>query len=203
MLGGSHTPPLQTRYHSTRKQIILIIEIGLCRYLGCDVKFAKKTEKYSPLIAALEKFKGSVVFVAFPIRHAGTTLASTIDHLTTAFSTVRPPVERARANMGIIDPTTDHNARIYGCNIFKSLMDSITDFAQSRLFGVISNKKRLVDVQLLAPTPAARQQGAATRTHLGRAQHASRRAPPSLREVAPGRCKLAPRILFPSYPCPI
>ena len=37
-----------------RKQCTLIIvEIGLCMDLGCDIKFEKKTEKYSLLLAAL------------------------------------------------------------------------------------------------------------------------------------------------------
>ncbi len=60
--------------------------------LGCDAKLAKITKKYSPLIAVLKKYRGRVEFVAFPIRHAGTTLAATLDHLIATFSTVRPNV---------------------------------------------------------------------------------------------------------------
>ncbi len=71
----------------------IIIEIGLCRDLGCHIKFDEKTEKYSPLIAALRKCWGRMEFVAVPIDHAGTTLTNTLDHLTAAFSTVRPSVE--------------------------------------------------------------------------------------------------------------
>ncbi len=32
---------------------LIIVEIGFCKDLGCEGKFDKKTEKYSPLIAAL------------------------------------------------------------------------------------------------------------------------------------------------------
>jgi len=37
---------------------LILLEIGFCRDLGCDVKFDKKTEKYSPLIAALREYWG-------------------------------------------------------------------------------------------------------------------------------------------------
>ncbi len=56
--------------------------------LGCDIKFDKKTEKYSSLIAVFRKYWERVEFIAFPINHAGTTLTRTLEHLTAAFSTV-------------------------------------------------------------------------------------------------------------------
>ncbi len=34
---------------------IVIFEMGFCKDLGCDTNLAMKTEKYSPLISALEK----------------------------------------------------------------------------------------------------------------------------------------------------
>ena len=83
-------------------------------------------------------------FVAFPTRHACTTLKATINHLTAAFSTARPRVERTRATKGNTDPVTDHTARTHDYNMFKLLMTSLTDLAQSRLLGIISNTKRLV-----------------------------------------------------------
>ena len=75
----------------------------------------------------------------------GTTLAKTLDHLTAALSTVTPSVERSRASKGILSPATDHNAKAHDLIIFKSLLASITDLAQSRLLGIIRNRKRLVD----------------------------------------------------------
>jgi len=36
-----------------RQCTLIIVEIGFCRDLGCEIKFEKKTEKYSPLLAAL------------------------------------------------------------------------------------------------------------------------------------------------------
>ena len=174
--------PLPTRPPSTKKQCTLIlVEIGFCKDLGCDIKFDKKTEKYSPLIAALKRYWGRVEFIAFPIGHAGTTLTRTLDHLTDAFSTVRPTVERSRASMGASSPATDHNARSHDCSLFKSLLDSLTDLAQSRLLGIITNMKRLVDALFSGdihhrahsvPSPmhhqAAHQLGAAPHTHRAR-----------------------------------
>jgi len=86
-----------------------------------------------------------VEFVAVPIGHACTTLTKTLNYLTAAFFTIRPSVERSRANMGIVSPATDHNAKAHDFTLFKSLLDSITDLAQSRLLGIIRNRKHLVD----------------------------------------------------------
>jgi hypothetical protein len=33
--------------------LILVVEVGFSRDLGCDKKHEEKTEKYSPLVAAL------------------------------------------------------------------------------------------------------------------------------------------------------
>ncbi len=84
-------------------------------------------------------------FVAFPISYAGTKLKATLDHLTIAFSPARPQVEHARASRGATDPTMDDNAMTHDFGLFESLLDSLTDLAQSRLMGIISNRKRLVD----------------------------------------------------------
>jgi hypothetical protein len=84
------------------------------------------------------------VFVAFPIGHAGTTLTATLDHLTAAFSTARPRVERPGVSRDTTTTVTDHTARTHDYNLFKSLMGSLTDLAQSRLLGIVSNRKRLV-----------------------------------------------------------
>jgi hypothetical protein len=149
------------------------------------MKLNKKAEKYSPLIAALRKDWGSVEFAAFPIGHyAGTTLTRTLEHLTAAFSVVRPSVEKSRANKDISSPDTDHNAKAHDSTLFKSLLDSITDLAQSRLLGIIRNRKRLI-VALHrgnsrraqpGPPPAhhktAQQQGAASHTHKARTTRA-------------------------------
>jgi hypothetical protein len=142
---------------------LIIVEIALCKDLGCDVKFDEKTEKYYyPLIiAALKRCWGRVEFIAFPIGHAGTTLTRTLDHLTAAFST----------------PAMDHNARTHDYSLFYSLLDSLTDLAQSRLSGIIRNRKRLVDalsdgyrhqshsLPSLTHHQATHQQGAASYIH--------------------------------------
>ena len=55
------------------------------------------------------------------------------------------PREPTRASRGITDPITDHSAKAHDYTIFKSLLNSLTDLAQSRLIGIISNRKRLVE----------------------------------------------------------
>ncbi len=123
-------------------------------------------------------------FIAFPIGHAGTTLTRTLDHLTADFSTVRPTVERSRARRGASSPATDHTAKTHDYSLFKSLLDSLTDLAQSRLLGIIRNKKRIVDAlpggyryqahSVPSPThhKAAHQQGAASHTYRTRTTRA-------------------------------
>ena len=59
MQEGSQTlPPPTGRPDLLRleKCTLIIVEIGFCKDLGCDIKFEKKTEKYSPLPAALRKY---------------------------------------------------------------------------------------------------------------------------------------------------
>ena len=85
------------------------------------------------------------MLIAFPIGHAGTTLTRTLDQLTTAFSAVRPFTERPSTNSGDIFPAMDHNANAHDYTMFKWMLDSLTDLAQSRLLGIIRNRKRLVD----------------------------------------------------------
>ena len=66
---------------------------------------------------------------ASPIGHAGTTPTMTLDQLTAAFSTVRTTVERSRAIRGATSPATDLNAMTHDYNLFKLLLDSLTDLA--------------------------------------------------------------------------
>ncbi len=99
-----------------------------------------------------------------------------LEYLTAAFSTVRLSVEISRASRGVSSPTTDHNAKTRDFTLFKSMLDSITGLAQSRLLGIIRNRKRLVyaiprgDSHRAHPVPspshhhAAHQQGAASHT---------------------------------------
>ena len=129
---------------------------------------------------ALRRYWGRVEFVAFPIGHAVTTLNRTLNHLTAAFSTVRPSVENSRARRGTSNPATNNNAKAHDFTLFKSLLGSTTDLAQSRLLGIIRNRKRLVDAlsrgdnRRAHPVPspthhqAAHQHGDATHTHRAR-----------------------------------
>ncbi len=79
--------------------------------------------------------------VTFLIGNVGITLNKTLDNLTHAFHTVRPHLEQARASRGVTYPIMDHNARIHDFIIVKSLLDSVTNLAQSRIIGIVRNRK--------------------------------------------------------------
>ncbi len=109
-------------------------------------------------------------FVAILIGHTGITLTKTLDPLTAAFSKVRSRTDQANANKGTLQPTVDSNARSHDYGMFKSLLGRLTDLAQSRLLGIIRNKKHLVE----ALPRAVRQNlahSAATPTHTHAATH--------------------------------
>ena len=157
---------------------LIIIELGFCRDLGCEDKRAAKTKKYDALVAALKRHWGRVEFIAFPIGHAGTTLTSTLNDLTAAFSTTRPRETTTGATRDTTGHDVDHTARSHDYNLFKSLLTSLTDLAQSRLIGIINNRKRLIasppgnarrnranSDATLAPSQAVTQQETATHTH--------------------------------------
>ncbi len=116
--GVPNTPFPDPTSIDKKKCTLIIVEIGFCRDLGCDIKFEKKNEKYLPLLAALRRYWGRMEFIAFPIGHAGIKLTRTLDQLTAAFSTVRPNVERTRASRGATSPATDHNDKTHDYNMF-------------------------------------------------------------------------------------
>ena len=120
---------------------LVLIEIGFSRDLGCDKKQAKKTEKCHPFVTVLKTYWGRVDFVAIPIGHTGTTLTRTLDHLTAAFSTIRPRVDHADANKGTPPPIMDSNAKSHDYRLFKSLLDALADLAQSRLLDIIRGRR--------------------------------------------------------------
>ncbi len=68
-------------------------------------------------------------FVAFPIGHAGTTLKSTLSHLTAAFSTACPREERTGPTKSTTTIVTDHTARTHDYDLLKSLLDTLTELA--------------------------------------------------------------------------
>jgi hypothetical protein len=127
--------PGQTNFDKTTCTLI-VIEIGFSLDLGCDKKHMEKTEKYSPLVAALRLNWGRVEFVAIPIGYAGTMLTRTPEHLIAAFFTVRPRVDHTSVSKGTSQPTTDSNAKRRDYLLFKSLLDPLTDLAQSRLLDI-------------------------------------------------------------------
>jgi len=110
--GVPDTPnPGQTNFDKTTCTLILI-EIGFFRDLRCDKNHAEKTER-TPLVAAPKQYWGRLEFVAIPIGHAGTTLTRTLDHLTAAFSTIRPRMDRTNASKGMSQPNMYSNAKTH------------------------------------------------------------------------------------------
>jgi hypothetical protein len=63
---------------------LVIVEIGFCKDLGCDVKIDKKTEKYSPLIAALRRYWVGWSSLPFP-------WSTRVTHSPRPYTTSPPP----------------------------------------------------------------------------------------------------------------
>ena len=77
---------------------------------------------------------------------------------------VRPRADLARASRDTTDPDMDHTAKAHDYTLFKSLLDSLTDLAQSRLLGIIRNMKRLVEL-LPGKSSSIRAHSAASISH--------------------------------------
>ena len=118
-------------------------------------------EEHPPLVAAVKQYWGSVKFAAIPIEHTGTTLTRTLDHLTAAFSTVRLRVDHTSASKDTTKPITDSNAKSHDYRMLKSLLDALTDLAQSQVLCIIRKTKRLVEA---LPEPARRNRAHSTAT---------------------------------------
>jgi hypothetical protein len=69
---------------------LLVIEVGFCRDLGCHEKIQEKTEKYNPLLHALQNQWGDVAFVYIPIGHAGTTMSTTREDIAKVLAVPNP-----------------------------------------------------------------------------------------------------------------
>jgi hypothetical protein len=54
--GVPDTPSPDPTSFDKKMGTLILVKIGFCRDMGCDVKFDKKTEKYSPLIAVFRKY---------------------------------------------------------------------------------------------------------------------------------------------------
>ncbi len=141
-----------------------------------------------------------VKFVAIPIGHTGTTLTRALDHLTAAFSTLRPRDNQANANRGTSRTITYSNDRSHENRLFKSMLNALAYLAQSHLLGTIRNTNSLVDA-LPGGAGHNRAHSAATLTHThthtqpynrgqpsprkGPAPRVPRRAPPSHEMAVP------------------
>jgi hypothetical protein len=54
-------------------------------------------------------------------------------------------MEHTRARRSATSPHTDHTAKTHDFILFKSPLDSLMGLAQTRLLGIIRNRKHLVD----------------------------------------------------------
>ena len=125
------------------------MEIGFCRDLGCTERQEEKTAKYAPLVAALKRHWGAVEFVCIPIGHAGTTLLSTINDLSSALARVRPPFTAQRRRQGCKQPDVDTKALKHDKTLVKTLLDALCTLAQDRLVGIFQNRTK--EIRLLDP----------------------------------------------------
>jgi hypothetical protein len=96
----------------------------------------------SALFAALDKVQKDLPLEEERRRNAEDQLKSCKEEVAKLRDQVEDLLEEDKS---ILSPATDHNAKARDFILFKSLLDSITDLAQSRLLGIIRNRKRLVD----------------------------------------------------------
>jgi len=145
-----------------------------------------------------------VEIIAVFIGHAGNTLTKTLDQLTASFSTDRPTVERLRASRGAASPATDHNGRTHDYNMCKSLIDSLTDLAQSRLLGIYPAELDTTEQIRMNPQRTTKQPISMGPPHTltGRARHEPRKAPPSRRDGGAGMSRCTSRTLPLRTPAP-
>ena len=131
-----------------KKCNLILIEVGFCQDFGCHKRLQEKTAKYAPLVTSLKAMWGKVEFVVFPVGHAGTTLKEMHRHLAQALSATRPEIERRQARREVRDPDTDSTARTYDSSLFKTLMQALTKFAQTRHIGILHHRENLVHTQV-------------------------------------------------------
>jgi hypothetical protein len=80
---------------------LILIEVGFCADLRCQVKFQGKLDKYTPLLELLRQTWGTVHLVIVPIGNAGTILERTQQELACALAhdPETPPLRQAKALM--------------------------------------------------------------------------------------------------------
>jgi ribonuclease HI len=174
--GVPDSPAPDTTTFNRKKCNLILLEVGFCQDFGCDKRRREKTDKYAPLVHALQAVWGKVEFVAVPIGHAGTTLKETPAQLAQALSATRPEIEQRRARRRVRDPETDTAARTHDSSLFKSMMLTLTKLAQNRLSGIIHHRQSLVHAQagdirrtrassIATPAQDTHQQGGTTFIH--------------------------------------
>ncbi len=77
--GVPDTPSPDPTAFDKKQCTLIIVEIGLCKDIGCEDKIEEKNVIYAPLMETLRRHWGRVELIALPIGHAGTTLSSTLD----------------------------------------------------------------------------------------------------------------------------
>ena len=82
---------------------------------------------------------GSVEFICIPIGHAGTTLTSTIQDLSSALARVRPQFAAQRRRQGCKQPDVDAKALKHDKTLVKTLLETVCTLAQDRLIGIFQN----------------------------------------------------------------
>jgi len=182
--GVPDTPSPDPNTLDRKKCNLILIEIGFCQDFEFQKRIQEKTAKYTPLVTALKAVWGKVKFVAVPIGHASITLKETQRHLAQPSSATRPEIERSRTKREGHNPETDSTARTHDTSLFKTQMQALAIFAQTRLANIIHHLQSRVHAQVgevrriransdATPAQKTHQQGEGPHTHT-HAMHAPR-----------------------------
>ena len=80
------SPSPGTDFDKQLCSLLILIELGFCADLSCQIKREEKANKYAPLMAKLKKEWGAVYLVCIPVGCAGNLLSHTAIDLATALS---------------------------------------------------------------------------------------------------------------------
>jgi hypothetical protein len=123
-----------------------------------------KRGKRPPLVDTLRHYMSKINVVAFPIGYVGNTRITTHDSLLAAFSADRTRSEQAGDTRIKTSPNTTAHARHQDFPIVKSLLDALSDLAQSSLLKSIKNRMHLV-VDLVGAVSRSRAHSGASPAH--------------------------------------
>ena len=140
-------PSLEVDTFNGKDCSLILIEIGVCRDLGCHKKLKEKNDKYNPLVTTVRRYWGRVDLVCNTIGHSGTALNDTATDIATALAQVRPSIAATRKQKGHKTPEISKTALLHDTHTAKALLDKLCFLAQTKLLGIIAHRQQKIREQ--------------------------------------------------------